>query len=126
MDDTGIKLREKSFALALRIVKLGRFLEQQKHEYVLSRQILRSGTSIGANVRESRFAQSDADFISKLHIALKEAEETEYWLELLHASDLLDDKQFESLFADTDYLLGMLVNIVKSIKQKVSTRTTKT
>lgn len=88
MTEIGIKLRKKSFEFALRIVKLARFLETEKKDWVLSRQILKSGTSIGANVRESRFAQSTADFVSKLTIALKEAEETEYWLELLTEAGL--------------------------------------
>ena len=82
---------------ALRIIRLYNYLKEEKQVSVLSKQILRSGTSIGANVRESVNAQSRMDFINKLNIALKEANETEYWLELLHESNYLDDKQFESI-----------------------------
>lgn len=84
--------------------------------YVLSRQILRSGTSIGANVRESVNAQSRLDFINKLNIALKEANETEYWLELLHESDILDDNQFDSIYSDCGKLAATLTKIIKSTK----------
>jgi four helix bundle protein len=87
-----------SKAFALRIIRLYNYLKEEKQVYVLSKQILRSGTSIGANIRESVNAQSRMDFINKLNIALKEANETEYWLELLHESDYLDDKQFESIY----------------------------
>ena len=86
-----------SKAFALRIIRLYNYLREEKQVYVLSKQVLRSGTSIGANIRESVNAQSRMDFINKLNIALKEANETEYWLELLHESDYLDDKQFESM-----------------------------
>ena len=86
-----------SKAFALRIIRLYNYLKEEKQVYVLSKQVLRSGTSIGANIRESVNAQSRMDFINKLNIALKEANETEYWLELLHESDYLDDKQFESM-----------------------------
>ena len=86
-----------SKAFALRIIRLYNSLREEKQVYVLSKQVLRSGTSIGANIRESVNAQSRMDFINKLNIALKEANETEYWLELLHESDYLDDKQFESM-----------------------------
>ena len=83
-----------SKAFALRIIRLYNYLKEEKQVYVLSKQILRSGTSIGANIRESVNAQSRMDFINKLNIAPKEANETEYWLELLHESDYLDDKQY--------------------------------
>ena len=86
-----------SKAFALRIIRLYNYLKEEKQVYVLSKQVLRSGTSIGANIRESVNAQSRMDFINKLNIALKEANETEYWLELLHESDYLDDTQFESI-----------------------------
>ena len=89
-----------SKAFALRIIRLYNYLKEEKQVYVLSKQVLRSGTSIGANIRESVNAQSRMDFINKLNIALKEANETEYWLELLHESDYLDDKQFESIYND--------------------------
>ncbi|MBN8838190.1 MAG: four helix bundle protein [Sphingobacteriia bacterium] len=93
-------LKEKSFAFALRIVKCNQYLCSEKQEHILSKQLLRSGTSIGANIREAEQAQSKTDFIHKLSIALKEANETEYWLELLHQSGYLDQKLFESLNSD--------------------------
>ena len=83
MNDAAKLLREKSFTFALRIVKLEQSLENESRDWVLSRQLLKSGTSIGANAREARFAQSNSDFVSKLSISLKEGEETAYWLELL-------------------------------------------
>ena len=121
MTEIGIKLRKKSFEFALRIVKLARFLETDKKDWVLSRQILKSGTSIGANVRESRFAQSTADFVSKLTIALKEAEETEYWLELLTASEMISEKQRISLEKDLNWIIATLVNSVKVSKRSLKT-----
>ena len=121
MTEIGIKLRKKSFEFALRIVKLARFLETDKKDWVLSRQILKSGTSIGANVRESRFAQSTADFVSKLTIALKEAEETEYWLELLTEAEMISEKQCASLQKDLNWIIATLVNSVKVSKRSLKT-----
>ena len=121
MTEIGIKLRKKSFEFALSIVKLARFLETDKKDWVLSRQILKSGTSIGANVRESRFAQSTADFVSKLTIALKEAEETEYWLELLTAAEMISEKQRISLEKDLNWIIANLVNSVKVSKRSLKT-----
>ena len=121
MTEIGIKLRKKSFEFALRIVKLARFLETDKKDWVLSRQILKSGTSIGANVRQSRFAQSTADFVSKLTIALKEAEETEYWLELLTAAEMISEKQRISLEKDLNWIIATLVNSVKVSKRSLKT-----
>ena len=105
-----------SKAFALRIIRLYKFLKDEKQVYLLSKQILRSGTSIGANVRESVNAQSRMDFINKLNIALKEANETEYWLELLHESDVLDDTQFESIYNDCGKLAATLTKIIKTTK----------
>ena len=116
MNKTAVMLHQKSFEFAVRVVKLVRFLSDKKQDWVLARQILRSGTSIGANIRESRFAQSKADFISKLSIALKESSETQYWLELLSATALLTKKQYASLKTDLDWLVGTLVNVIKSSK----------
>lgn len=113
-NDNQILVESKAFAL--RIIKLYQYLKNEKQVYVLSKQILRSGTSIGANVRESVNAQSRLDFINKLNIALKEADETEYWLELLHESDILDDKQFDSLYDDCGKLAATLTKITKSSK----------
>ncbi len=118
MNATAEMLRQRSFEFAVRVVKLARFLSQEKQDWVLARQVLRSGTSIGANIRESRFAQSKADFISKLSIALKEASETQYWLELLSAT-ALSKKQGASLKADVDWLVGTLVNVIKSCKRNL-------
>ena len=122
MTESCLRLREKSFAFAVRIVKLVRFLETERNEWVLSKQVLRSGTSIGANVRESRFAQSTADYVSKLSIALKESDETGYWLELLQETELITAEQFESLNVDLNWLIGTLVNIVKASKRKFSAK----
>ena len=104
----------KSKAFALRIIKLYKYLCSKKREFVMSEQIMRSGTSIGANVREATRAQSTPDFISKMNIALKEAEETCYWLELLHESEYLDERAFNSLYNDCMELLKILASIVKT------------
>lgn len=101
---------------ALRIIKLYIYLKKEKNVSVLSKQLLRSGTSIGANVRESVNAQSRLDFINKLNIALKEANETEYWLELLHESDILDDRQFQSIYEDCGKIAATLTKIIKTTK----------
>ena len=119
MNTTAETLHQKSFDFSVRTVKVARFLEEKKKDRVLSRQILRSGTSIGANIRESRFAQSKADFVSKLSIALKEAAETQYWLDLLTVTGLLSKKQYDSLKADADWLVGTLVNVIKSSKRSL-------
>ena len=108
----------KSKDFAIRIIKLTRYLQEDKHEYVLSKQILRSGTSIGANARESNNAQSRADFLSKLSIALKEADETQYWLELLEESDIISKSQFESLNDNLTEIIAMLTASIKTTKNK--------
>ncbi len=110
-------VKEKSFRFAVRIVRLCRFLHDTKHEYVMSKQLLRCGTSIGANTAESQQAQSRPDFISKLNIALKEAVETDYWLRLLYETEYLTKKQFNSIIADCDELEKLLVSIVKATKE---------
>ncbi len=107
---------DKSKAFALRIIKLYKYLCSDKNEYILSKQLLRSGTSIGANVKEAIRGQSKADFVSKLNISLKEASETEYWLELLHKSDYLSDEQFDSIDTDCVELLKLLTAIINSSK----------
>jgi four helix bundle protein len=109
-------LKNKSFAFALRIVKLYQFLTESNKEYVLFKQLLRSGTAIGALVREAEHAESKADFIHKLSIALKEANETEYWIELLQQSGYLNDNDFETLFNEITELLRLLISIIKSSK----------
>ena len=105
-----------SLDFALRIVKLRKYLSETKNEYILSKQILRSGTSIGANIYESEHAHSKDDFLAKLYISLKEANETKYWLELLHLSDYIDDNQYESIINDLGKIIGTLVNIIKKTK----------
>ena len=109
-------IQDLSFGLAVRIVKFYNHLADNKKVYVLSKQILRSGTSIGANVRESLHAQSEADFVHKLQIALKEADETLYWLELMNTTEIINDMEFNSLANDTKQVIGTLVKIIKSKK----------
>ena len=111
-------IRDKSFAFAVRVVNLYKHLTTEQKEYVMSKQVLRSGTAIGAMVRESQHAESRADFAHKLAIAQKEANETAYWLELLHASAYLADLAFESLTADCTELQKLLASILISSKQK--------
>ena len=113
----GNVVEEKSFRFAVRIVKLCKYLRGSKKEYVLSKQILRSGTSIGANIAEAQQAQSRADFISKLSIALKEAGETNYWLRLLFATDYLIEHEYLSLHSDCRELEKLLTTIIKSAKE---------
>ena len=108
---------EKSKAFAIRIVNLYKYLKDEKKEIVLSKQVLKSGTSIGANVREAARAQSKADFIAKQSIALKEADETCYWLELLHETAFVGDIEFNSIYADAYELVKLLVSIIKAAKQ---------
>ena len=110
-------IQEKSFQFAIRIVNLCKLLRTERKEYTLSNQLLRSGTSIGANVTEAQQAQSRADFLSKLNIALKEACETAYWLRLLEATDYLTKAEFESIYTDCDELVKILVSSVRSIKK---------
>ncbi len=107
-------IRDKSFAFALRVVKLYRFLQREKREYILSKQLLRSGTAIGALVREAEQAESRADFIHKMAIALKEANETDYWIELLYQSETLDEKGFYSIKPDITELIKLLTSIIKT------------
>jgi four helix bundle protein len=110
-------LKEKSFAFSLRIVRLYRYLVEKHREYILSKQLLRSGTAIGAMVREAKFAHSKAYFLNKLTVALKEANETDYWLDLLYQSDYLDEKMYRSIQPDIDALLKLLVASTKTIKR---------
>jgi four helix bundle protein len=110
-------LRDKSFEFAVRIVKLSQFLNN-KNEYVLAKQVLRSGTAIGASVREAEYAQSNADFINKFSIALKEANETDYWLALLKFGNYVEANLYESLNANCNELIAMLVATIKTLKNK--------
>ena len=108
---------ELSKTFALRIIKLYQYLSTEKKEFVMSKQVLRCGTSIGANISEALVAQSRADFISKLHIALKECNETNYWIELLCLSDYITTQEFQSLQKDCVSLLRLLTAIIKSSKK---------
>jgi len=110
-------IEKRAYQFALRIVKAYKYLTRQQSEFVLSKQMLRSGTSIGAMMREAKFAQSRADFVSKTSIALKEANETLYWIELLHDSDFIDNKTFESIHNEAHEITSILASIVKTTKE---------
>ncbi|HBB07514.1 MAG TPA: four helix bundle protein [Bacteroides sp.] len=111
-------LHAKSYAFALRIVQMNKFL-RERQEFVLSKQVMRSGTAIGALVRESEFAQSKADFVNKLNIALKEANETDYWLNLLKDSGYLSDKSFSSIETDCGELIALLISSIKTARENL-------
>ncbi|SEH08116.1 four helix bundle protein [Candidatus Venteria ishoeyi] len=110
-------IKDKSFAFALRVIKLFKYLQEQKREYILSKQLMRSGTAIGALVREAEHAESKADFIHKMAIAQKEAGETEYWIDLLHQSDYLNDKAHDSIATDVSELRKLLASIILTNKK---------
>ena len=110
-------IQQKSRDFAIRIIGCYKFLTEQKSEFIMSKQLLRCGTSIGANARESKNAQSRMDFLNKLNIALKEADETEYWLDLLHETNYLDDKQYTSLNDDCIELIKILTASIKKLKE---------
>ena len=114
MEENTVKC--KSYAFALRMIKAYKFITSEQREFILSKQMLRSGTAIGALIREAEHAESKADFVHKLSIALKEANETEYWLMLLHDSDYIDDNSFSSIVADCQELIKMLISIIKTSK----------
>ncbi|HVX25889.1 MAG TPA: four helix bundle protein [Parafilimonas sp.] len=109
----------KSYAFAIRIINLYKFLIQDKKEFVLSKQLLRSGTAIGAFIKEAEHAQSKADFLNKMNIALKEANETEYWLMLLQDTNYISEKEFDSVANDCNEILKLLISIVKTTKTKL-------
>lgn len=113
-------VREKSYAFALRIVKLYKWLCSEKKEYVLAKQIVRSGTAIGANVEEAIGGQSKKDFYSKMTIAYKETRETHYWLRLLHDSDLINDNSYKSIVKECDELLKIIGSITKTTKRTIT------
>ena len=113
-------IQEKSVAFAIRIVKRYQYLCEEKKEFILSKQLLRSGTSIGANIEESIGGQSDKDFLSKLSISYKEARETSYWIKLLSATGYLNDKVTESILADTEELCKILGKIQLTLKNRNS------
>ena len=109
---------DKSKKFALRIVKLYKYLNEQKHEHVLSKQLLRCGTSIGANAKECAFAQSKADFTAKIFIAQKECAETEYWLELLYESEYITKSEFDSIYEDCQELMRLIIPSTKTLQSK--------
>lgn len=113
----GSVLKNKSYKFAIRVVRLSQYLQTEKKEFVLSKQVLRSGTAVGALIREAEFGQSRPDFINKMSIALKEANETDYWLSLLKDTDYIDAKLFNSLQNDCKELIAMLVSTVKTSKK---------
>ena len=116
MGNNTIYLLSKRFSL--KIIELYSFLYNEQKEFVISKQIYRSGTSIGANIAESIYAQSDADYINKLRISLKEASETRYWLELLFESHKIDEVQFNTLTNDVNTIIGTIINIINKLNKK--------
>ncbi|VAW53600.1 hypothetical protein MNBD_GAMMA06-242 [hydrothermal vent metagenome] len=112
-------LKDKSYTFALRVVKLAQYLNGRKKEYVLSKQVLRSGTAIGALVSEAEFAQSKPDFINKLSIGLKEANETYYWLKLLHDGKYISDTMFNSIKPQIKELIKLFVASIKTAKENI-------
>jgi four helix bundle protein len=119
-------LRKKSYGFALKVIKVYKQIVTEKKEYVLSKQFLDSGTSIGALIREAEFAQSKADFISKMNIALKESNETEYWICLLRDSEFISIETASDLFSDNQELLRMLIASIKTAKQNSNRSLTNT
>ena len=122
MDRVENNVYEITSEFAIRIVKLYKYLTEEKHEYIMSKQLFRSGTSIGANTFEGKNAQSRADFCNKMNIALKEATESGFWIDLLHKTDYLDDMLFESFYKDWNRIMGVLTKIVKATKNEQPTR----
>ncbi len=112
-------VREKSFLFAIRVVNLYKVLSGERREFTLSKQLLRSGTSIGANVREALNAESTADFIHKLAVAQKECDETCYWLELLHNTGFVNEPEFDSMYGDANELLKIIRSIILSSKKNL-------
>lgn len=112
-------IAEKSIEFSIRVIKLYKILTENRKEFVISKQMLRSGTAIGALIREAEHAQSKADFLNKMNIALKEANETDYWLLLLYKGEYIDETEFISLEKDTKEIIKMLVKIVKTTKENL-------
>ena len=117
---TGNMLHDKSLLFAVRTVNFYRFLSEQKKEFVISKQLLRSGTSIGANIRESKNAESSSDYVHKLSIALKEADETQYWLDVLYMSNIIEETEYTSMNNDVKELIALLTSIITKIKSKLN------
>ena len=120
----GSPLREKSFQLAIRIIRLCHYLREEKKEYVISKQLLRSGTNPGAMVREAANAESGLDFVHKLGVGQKETGETQFWLELLHATDFLSDTEFQSIYTDTEEVMKLLRSSILTKKKNMAAKTT--
>jgi len=112
-------LAEKSYAFSIRIVKCSEHLQNEKKEYIMSKQLLRSGTAVGALVAESKYAQSKADFINKLYVSLKEANETKYWLRLLKDCNYLNDNMAKSMINDIEGMIKMLSSSIKTSKENM-------
>ena len=112
-------LAELSKNFALRIIKLHKFLREERQEYVISNQVYKSGTSIGANIAESKYAQTKPDFITKLNIALKEAGETDYWIDLLFLSETIEQNEYDSLKNDLNIIIGTLIKVIKKTKESL-------
>lgn len=115
-------LKEKSYKFAVRIVNLFKFLQSEKKEYILSKQLMRAGTSVGALVREAEFAESKADFIHKLAIAQKECNEAIYWLELLNETKYLTKSEFDSMNKDSIEIIKIITSSIKTAKSKLNTK----
>ena len=113
-------LKNKSKLFAIRIIRLYKYLCEEKKEYILSKQLLRSGTSTGANIAESFYGQSEADFVAKLSISQKETSEAIYWLELLHESDYLKNNEYVSVYNDAEELMKLLTSSIKTVKGKIA------
>lgn len=114
-----INIYDNSFCFALKIINICRILKEQ-NEFILSNQLLKSGTSIGANLREAKYAQSKSDFLNKMNVALKEEYETEYWLELLRDSKQIDDDEISKLLLDCNTMRKILISIVKTTREKLN------
>jgi four helix bundle protein len=112
-------LKSKSYEFAIRIVKLSQYLQSEKREFVLSKQVLRSGTAIGALVREAEYGQSKLDFVHKLTIALKEANEADYWISILKDAGFIESELFETLTRESNELLRLLIASIKTAKQGI-------
>lgn len=113
-------VKEKSFQFAVRIVKLYKYLSNEQKEFVLAKQVLRSGTSVGANVNEAQQGQSKKDFLMKMNIALKECSETKYWIELLYATEYINKKMKQSIYEDCVELEKLLTSIVKTTNEAIN------
>ena len=112
-------IEEKSFEFSVRIVNLYKHLTTNRQEFIMSKQLLRSGTSIGANISEAQQAQSQMDFLSKMSISLKESYESDYWLRLLHRTEYLNEEEYKSIISDCRSITRLLVSIIKSTKSKI-------